>query len=97
MLDILGMVGALSRPKLLVRAARFGIDDYSRALHLGRILKTAVLPRSGPAILQLLELETDMNDRRLAHAADYSVADHIDVLIAIMGEVQVLRAATRVD
>lgn len=97
MQSILSMVAALKRPKLLIRTARFGVDDYNRSQHLPRILKTVALPRSGPAILQLLEIEEDMNNRRLAGSADYSVARHVEVLIALMGEARLLRALTQIE
>ena len=93
MKDLLAMISGLERPKLLVRAARFGVDDYDRGRHLDRILKSETLPRTGPAILRLLEREAALEDRRTSAAADYSVAQHIEVLIALMGEARILRAA----
>lgn len=95
MQDLFGMINALNRPKLLVRAARFGVDEYSRDRHLSRILKQDALPRSGVAILKLLEIEADLEDRRTQKAADYSIARHVEVIIALMGEARVLRATTR--
>lgn len=95
MQDILSMIAGLSRPRLLVQAARFGVDGYNRLAHLPRLLGTLALPRSGPAIIRLLEIEAGLNDRRLAQAADYSVARHVEILIAIMGEARQMRALTR--
>ena len=95
MQDVLGMVGALSRPKLLVRAARFGVEEYSRERHLPRILRSPSLPRSGEALMRLMEIEAEMNDRRRARAADYAIAAHVEALIAIMGEARLLRATAR--
>lgn len=95
MQDILSMIASLNRPRLLVQAARFGVDQYNRLAHLPRLLGTLALPRSGAAILRLMEIEADLNDRRLAQAADYPVARHVEILIAIMGEARELRAYTR--
>ncbi len=95
MQDILGMIGALNRPRLLVQAARFGVDDYNRATCLARLLKSLSLPRYGEAILRLLDIEADLNNRRVAGAADYSIARHVEVLIALMGEARLLRAIMR--
>ncbi|WP_420858840.1 DUF6477 family protein [Marivivens marinus] len=95
MLDILGLVGQLNRPKLLVQSARIGVDDYSRDQHLGRILRRPAPPRPGEAILHLLELERDLDTKRREDRADYSIARHVEVLIAIMGEARILRAVTR--
>lgn len=95
MQDILSMIASLNRPRLLVQAARFGVDSYNRELHLGRLLGTLALPWSGPAILRLLEIEAGLNVRRTTHAADYSIARHVEILIAIMGEARQMRALTR--
>ena len=64
MKDILGILNDLRRPRLLLRAARLGADEYSRNQHLKRHLGYGALPRSGPALMRLLELESDINDKR---------------------------------
>jgi len=38
MQDIMTQISQLKRPDLLVRAARFGIDEYSRTRHLPRFI-----------------------------------------------------------
>ncbi len=93
MTDLLSMISALRRPGLLIRAARLGVDDYDRSRHLPRLLRQGAAPRPGVAVLRLLELEAEIEDRRKGKAADYSVARHLDVLIALLGEARVLRAA----
>ena len=95
MLDILGQVAALNRPSLLVRTARFGVDEYRRSAHLLKILQLPALPRPGLALVQLMEIEAEMEERRRTERADYSIARHVAVLIAIMGEARLLRASTR--
>tara|TARA_R110002073_G_scaffold302592_1_gene470332 strand:- start:725 stop:1039 length:315 start_codon:yes stop_codon:yes gene_type:complete len=95
MLDVLGMVGALERPKLLVNAARFGLDDYDRERHLRRVLRTDHLPRPAQALMMLLDLESVMDGQRTAKQAEYGIARHLDLLIAIMGEARILRATSR--
>ncbi len=92
MLDIHQRIATLKRPTLLARAARFGVDDYRREVHLRRLLATDTLPRHGAAIMQLLELEENMNTRRRASTGDYSPAHHIELLIALLGEAQLMRA-----
>ncbi|EAR52273.1 hypothetical protein OG2516_02514 [Oceanicola granulosus HTCC2516] len=95
MQDLFTKAAALKRPKLLVSAARFGLEDYRRDTHLPRILRSAGAPRTGVALVRLLELEESLNARRNTGAADYSIARHVEVLIAIMGEARLLRAASR--
>ncbi len=95
MLDLNSMVRTLKRPSLLVRAARFGLDDYRRDRALRRILKTEELPSTGAALLQLMDIENALNDRRKLQSAEYNAAMHITVLTAIMGEARLLQAAYR--
>lgn len=95
MQDILSRVRQLNRPRLLVSAARFGVDDYVRNTHLPRCLGTIALPRHGAALMRLLEIEAELNDGRIAHRADYSVARHVEALIAIMGEARLFEAQVR--
>lgn len=95
MLDLLSLIATLNRPRLLVSAARFGVDDYHREAHLPRLLGHAAPPRSGEAIMLLLDVEAALDDRRRANAADYSPARHVGVLTALLGEARLLRAARK--
>ncbi|MFL4471018.1 DUF6477 family protein [Tateyamaria armeniaca] len=65
MQDILSMLNALHRPRLLIRAARIGAEDYRRAAHLPRILGYGHLPRHGNALMRLMEVEGELNALRL--------------------------------
>ena len=92
MLDIQSLLSKLKRPKLLVRAARFGMDDYRREVDLLRTLETDSLPRPGDALMQLIGIEEDYNTQRITNDATYSIARHIDALTAIMSEARTLQA-----
>ncbi len=52
--DILGTLRALRRPPLLIRAARIGLQDYRREVHLRRLLRVGPLPQSPTALIRLL-------------------------------------------
>lgn len=95
MLDLLGMVRSLKRPGLLIRAARFGLDDYRRERALPRLLKTENTPRPGEALMMLMDIESVLNEQRLANDASYRPGQHVSVLTALMGETRVLVAVTR--
>ena len=92
MLDIQSLLRQLKRPKLLVRAARFGIDEYRRERDLRRLLKSEDLPRPGQALVALLDIEAAINDLRLTKDTAYSISDQIDALTAIMAEAQLHQA-----
>lgn len=94
MLDIQTLVAQLTRPRLLVRAARFGIDEFRRDRDLPRLLKCEKVPRSGDAIMQLMDVESELNVQMRQKAPEYTVARHIDVLTAIMSEARTLAATT---
>ena len=95
MKDILSMISDLRRPRLLIRAARIGAQEYQRDPHLRRILGYGNLPRSGDALMQLLALEGDLDEMRRGGDAGYSVSRHVEVLSAMMGESRLLRSAPR--
>lgn len=95
MLDLLGLIATLNRPRLLVSAARFGVDDYQREAHLPRLLGRAAPARSGEAIMGLLDVEMRLDGLRLQGMADYSPARHVGVLTALLGEARLLRAGRR--
>ncbi len=93
MQDIANLVSSLKRPRLLVQAARCGVDAYNRKLHLPRLLRCAVEPRPGEAAMRLIERESEINALRETGSATYGVAEHVEILIALLGEVRALRAA----
>ena len=89
--DVLTQVSGLNRPSLLVRAAKHGTQHYNRAIHLCRTLKVAGAPGPGKALMMLMELEAEANQLRLAGRAEYSVAGHVELLVALMCEAQNLK------
>jgi Family of unknown function (DUF6477) len=93
MQDLLTMLNTLRRPRLLIRAARFGAQDYSRKRHLQRLLGYGGLPRHAPALMRLIELESALDEQRRNADAGYSLPRHLDLLIAMMGEAHLLRAS----
>ena len=95
MLDIQTRIHRLCRPKLLITAARFGLDDYRRGPHLRRLLNTEQPPRPVVALVQLLDLEQAINTERTTKQTTYSIARHVDVLIAIIAEAETMRATSR--
>lgn len=92
MTDLMTLLKNLRRPRLLIRAARFGLVSYSRERDLGRVVEHLPLPSPGRAVPTLMSEEGVMEDKRKAGDASYSIARHIEVLIALMAEAQLLRA-----
>lgn len=93
MQDLMTMVSQLRRPRLLIRAARFGQAEYNRDRHLQRILGYGKLPRPAAALMRLMELERVLDEQRRADDAGYSLPRHVDLLIAMMGEAQLVQTS----
>ena len=88
MTDFRAQLADLRRPKLLIRAARCGLADYRRDRDLRRLLDAQ--PAPDRAVRRLLTEEEALEATRRAGAAGYSVARHVEMLIALMAEVRLL-------
>ncbi len=93
MQDLMTMIATLRRPRLLARAAKHGAQDYDRERHLQRILGYGSLPGTGAALMRLIEMEKEVNAKRTAEDAAYSLVRHLDILIALLGEAQLFKAS----
>lgn len=92
MQDLLTQLSQLRRPRLLIRTARIATEGYRRESLLPRLLGYGVTPRTGIAVVRLMSLEAEINEKRETGDASYSIAGHVEVLTALMGESQILRA-----
>jgi len=90
MTDPLSLLSGLSRPRLLVRAARHGLIDYRRDRDLRRLIGAASPPSPDVSVRRLLTEEAALETTRCAGDVGYSLTRHIDVLIALMAEASLL-------
>ncbi|WP_430464033.1 DUF6477 family protein [Tabrizicola sp.] len=88
MTDFRTILCNLRRPRLLIRAARFGLEDYRRDRDLRRLL--AITAPSERVLPQLLAEEARLEDIRKTGDITYPVARHIEVLVALMAEVRLI-------
>ena len=95
MQDVMSRLKTLHRPRLLVRTARIGAASYSRQRDLRRILGFGSSPKPAATIIRLLELEQELNLQRLGGDAGYILTRHIEILIALMGEANILAASLK--
>ncbi len=89
----LNALSHLRRPRLLIRAARFGAEDYRRAPHLARLLGPGTPGPGHDALSQLISLEAEQEELRQAGSANYGVARHVEILSAMMGEARLVARA----
>ncbi len=86
MTNFRALLSDLRRPRLLIRAARHGLQDYRRERDLRRLVGTSLTPQS--TVLTLIDQESRLEETRLRGDGTYSVAHHVEVLIALMAEVR---------
>lgn len=91
MSDICTLLSNLRRPRLLIRAARHGIQDYRRERDLRRLIKTSTPPSPESALKSLFSAEEQIEETRRAGDAGYSIAQHVDLLIALMAEARLFQ------
>ena len=95
MTDVSALLASLRRPRLLIRAARFGLADYNRERDLKRLMRLPAAPTPRAAVDRLISAEAEMEACRTTGAAAYSPARHVEILIALMAEARLLpRAGT---
>ena len=98
---------SLKRPRLLMRAARIGLQEYRRERDLRRLLPQALFPalkaaspegavrlmaQQGAALLEwLTDEEARIESARRTAMAGYSPLRHIDVMIALLAERRLTR------
>jgi hypothetical protein len=84
------LLETLRRPRLLIRAARFGLENYNRNRDLKRVMGTSTAPSPNRALDGLIEKEAQIEQTRKQGDATYSVTRHVDILIALMAEARLL-------
>lgn len=80
------LLQSLNRPKLLVRAAQVWLPEFNRARSMRRIFPGTVAPLPGRGFQALWEQEQAIEQLRCDGAASYSVARHIEILVALIVE-----------
>lgn len=96
MQDFRSLLANLIRPRLLIRAARHGVQDYQRDRDLKRLFSAGHVPGPEAAMTQLLAHEQELEITRKNGDAGYSIARHVDLLIALMAEVRLIAATARI-
>lgn len=84
----------LSRPRLLVAAARHGQNGYRRARDLRRLMQGVEdVPPPGRALAWLTAREGQMDEARRAGLPDWDLQTHVLLLIALLAEMRLAREA----
>jgi hypothetical protein len=96
MTEFTDALSTLRRPRLLMRAARIGMADYSRSRDLVRLIRGGGVPSPEGALAVLVPAEAALEQDRVAGRASYSIAHHIEILVAMMAELRLLPARGQV-
>ncbi|MGV6813287.1 MAG: DUF6477 family protein [Brevirhabdus sp.] len=86
------VLSKIKRPRLLIRAARFGLLEYRRERDLKRLLRVDRLAGPERNLARLLGEEAQLEEERRSQDAGYSVPRHIEMLVALIAEARLLRA-----
>jgi len=90
MSDLMHIFKSLRRPKLLIKAAKIGSENFRRDRDLKRLLKAQRLPNPGGGLSRLLALEEELETTRKSGNATYSISRHVEILAALIAEAQFL-------
>ncbi|SFE75474.1 DUF6477 family protein [Roseivivax sediminis] len=92
--DLADTLLQLRRPRLLVRAARIGAQDYRRDRHLARLVGGGSAGDATARPLErLMAAEAPLDLARREGTAGYSPARHVALLSAIIAEQRLARLA----
>ena len=96
--SIFETLSSARRPRMLLRTARIGMQDYRRETDLRRVLRLPAAPPPGPATVRaLIELEAQVEAVRLRPGQTggdtWRAARHVEVMIALMAEAQLMAEA----
>ena len=86
--DLIKIINDIRRPRLLITAARLGLADYRRERDLRRLIGGVSRPET--AVVSLLDEECRLEAVRQSGRATYSIARHIEVLIALLSEARLI-------
>lgn len=89
----------LIRPRLMVVAARHGLNNYNRDTLLPRLLDLPIgqaLPEPKVVLAQLMARERAMEAARRHHDASWRAASHVAVMTAMLFEARAC-ASTRAE
>lgn len=86
MTNLAALLDNLRRPKILIRAARSGVNGFRRERDLRRIFRGTKVDVKRNTIVHLMAAEQQMEEFRTEGNANYNVQRHINLLIAIMAE-----------
>lgn len=91
MSSIASELASLRRPGLLVEAAQHGTAQYQRRRDLRRMLRAAIPASPAAALEKLLPIEAALERRRTSADKNYSLARHVDILVALVAEARAFR------
>ena len=84
------MLYAIRRPKILVGAAKIGLEWYRRERDLTKVIHAMTTPAPERAVERLAAAEQELEEFRVAGRANNDVQRHIAVLTALLGEARLL-------
>lgn len=86
MTDLNAQLSTMHRPKILIRTARAGIQQYRRSRDLKRISGMPANTTTIRVLDSLIRVENQMDIERKDGDASYSIRKHVAVMTALLAE-----------
>ena len=81
------VLNGMTRPKILLKAAKIGLKYYSRKKDQKRLLGTQKLLNPEQAVKGLIRREVELEEYRVMGNAAYNMKLHIHIMAALLQEV----------
>ncbi len=78
------------RPKILMQAAKIGLQSYRREIDLKKILGARTLSDCNDNISQFSDREIELEEARKSGNAAYDMNKHIQIMTALLQELYLL-------
>ncbi|MDB3921557.1 DUF6477 family protein [Paracoccaceae bacterium] len=75
---------SVKRPKILVNAAKLGLETYNRAKCLSSFLALSMPQHPAQILRSLIDKEGQLDKMRLQEHVQYNIALHVTVLTALV-------------
>ena len=86
---------SLKRPKILINAAKLGLETYNRVTCLGSFLTLSTNQPPAQILQSLIDKEGRLNQMRLQQHVQYNIALHVTVLTALIAETTEIESAQK--
>ena len=86
---------SVKRPKILINAAKLGLETYNRAACLSSFFALSMHQHPAQILRSLIDKEGQLNKMRLQQHVQYNIALHVTVLTAFIAKTKEIERAEK--